>query len=195
VLQYNYSHDNEGGFMLICSPGNSYCEGTIIRYNISQNDGLNSGRVFHFGGGPKNTFIYNNVIYIGPHQDLPLLLFTEWNRGHAQNTHFYNNIFYVDGRVTYDWGESQNNVFDHNVFFGNHQNRPHDAHARTNQPPLIHPGKGGKGFGSLAVYKLKSNAPLLRGKQIPNNGGRDFFGQPIPTNHPPCIGAFEPADE
>jgi len=33
--------------MLICSPGKSYNEGTIIRYNLSQNDGLNSARVFH----------------------------------------------------------------------------------------------------------------------------------------------------
>ena len=28
LFQYNYSHDNEGGFMLICSPGTSSCEGT-----------------------------------------------------------------------------------------------------------------------------------------------------------------------
>ena len=53
VFQYNYSHDNDGGFMLICTPGNSYNEDTVIRYNISQNDGLNSARVFHFGGGAQ----------------------------------------------------------------------------------------------------------------------------------------------
>ncbi|MFC1795446.1 endonuclease/exonuclease/phosphatase family protein, partial [Planctomycetota bacterium] len=43
LFQYNYSHDNDGGFMLICSPEissrNIGCEGTVIRYNISQNDG------------------------------------------------------------------------------------------------------------------------------------------------------------
>ena len=70
VFQYNYSHDNEGGFFLICAPGNSYCEDTIIRYNISQHDGINSARVFHFGGGAKNTQIYNNTIYLGTNQDL-----------------------------------------------------------------------------------------------------------------------------
>ena len=42
VFQYNYSHDNDGGFMLICTPGDSYCDDTVIRYNISQNDGINS---------------------------------------------------------------------------------------------------------------------------------------------------------
>ncbi len=34
LFQYNYSRDNEGGFMLICAPGNSYNEDTVIRYNI-----------------------------------------------------------------------------------------------------------------------------------------------------------------
>ena len=24
LFQYNYSHNNDGGFMLICTPGNSY---------------------------------------------------------------------------------------------------------------------------------------------------------------------------
>ena len=42
IFQYNYSHDNDGGFMLICTPGDSYCEGTVVRYNVSQNDGINS---------------------------------------------------------------------------------------------------------------------------------------------------------
>ena len=57
VFQHNYSHDNEGGFFLICAPGRSYNEDTIIRYNISQNDGINSARVFHISGA-KNTQIY-----------------------------------------------------------------------------------------------------------------------------------------
>jgi hypothetical protein len=76
---YVNSHDNEGGFMLICTPGNSYCEDTVIRYNISQNDGINSARIFHFAGGARNTRVYNNTIYVSAKQDLPLLLFTDWN--------------------------------------------------------------------------------------------------------------------
>ncbi len=51
LFQYNYSHDNDGGFMLICTPGDSYCEDTVVRYNISRNDGIHTARVFHFGGG------------------------------------------------------------------------------------------------------------------------------------------------
>ncbi len=196
LYQYNYSHDNDGGFFLICTPGNSYCEGTVIRYNISQNDGLNScDGVLHFGGGAKNTWIYNNTIYIGPKQDLALFNFTEWSRGNAMNTHFCNNIFYVDGSVTNIWGKSTNNVFESNIFFGNHRNRPADPGAVTNQPSLIKPGSGANGFESLAGYRLRAGATLPRGRVIPNNGGRDFFGQPVPANRPPCIGAGESIDQ
>ncbi len=192
LFQYNYSHDNDGGFFLICTPGNSYCEGTVIRYNISQNDGLNSSHgVFHFGGGAKNTWIYNNTIYIGAKQDLALLNFTEWSRGNAANTHFCNNIFYVDGSVTNKWGKSTNNVFENNVYFGNHRNRPEDAGAITSQPPLARPGSGAGGFETLLGYRLRAGVNPPRGRVIPNNGGRDFFGQPVPADRPPCIGASE----
>jgi hypothetical protein len=190
LFQYNYSHDNDGGFFLICSPGNSYNEDTVIRYNISQNDGINSARVFHISG-VKNTKIYNNTIYVGPKQDLPLLLFNEWNRGSASNTFFYNNIFYVDGRVAYDWSKSTNNVFESNVFFGNHSELPPDVHVITNRPALLKPGSGGNGFDSLNGYKLRDASACLPGKIIPDNGGQDFFGNPVPTNRPPCIGAAQ----
>ncbi len=192
IFQYNYSHDNDGGFMLICTPGNSYCDDTVIRYNISQNDGINSARVFHFGGGALNTLIYNNIIYVGPKQDLPLLLYTDWGGSYARNTHFLNNIFYVDGRVKYDWGKSEQNVFEHNVFFGNHQGRPDDPEASTDKPPLVKPGSGAGGFDSLAGYKLRPGVPFARGRLVRNNGGRDFFGDPVSPHEPPLPGVFEP---
>jgi len=191
LFQYNYSHDNEGGFMLICTPGTSYNEDTVIRYNLSQNDGLNTARVFHFGGGPKNTKVYNNTIYVGPKQDLPLLLFTEWNKGNANGTKFFNNIFYVDGRVTYEWGKSTNTVFENNVFFGNHMGLPRDLRAITNRPPLANPGSGRDGFAKLAGYQLHSVPGFMRGRVVPDNGGRDFFGNTVPAQEAPCLGAAE----
>jgi hypothetical protein len=190
VFQYNYSHDNEGGFILICAPGHSYNEDTIVRYNISQNDGLNSARVFHISGA-KNTKIYNNTIYVGPKQDLPLVLFNDWDGGSARDTFFYNNIFYVDGRVTYDFGKSQNTVFENNVFWGNHRNPPPDAKASTAQPALVQPGSGGLGFASLTGYQLRSNAACLPGRLVPDHGGRDFFGQSVPLDQPACVGAAQ----
>lgn len=191
VFQYNYSHDNEGGFILICAPGRSYNEDTVIRYNISQNDGIKNARVFHFGGGAKNTQVYNNTIYVGPKQDLPLILFTEWDGGNAEGTRFYNNLFHVAGRAIYDWGKARDTIFEHNVFCGTHVQPPTDAPGTTNCPPLAGPGTGGNGFDSLAGYQLKYGTEFPPGRVVRDNGGRDFFGQPVSTNKPPRIGASE----
>jgi Right handed beta helix region len=192
VIQYNYSHDNDGGFILICTPGNSYNEDTIIRYNISQNDGINKARVFHFGGGAKNTLVHNNTIYVGTNQSLPLLLFGDWSGGNANGTKFFNNIFYVDGQVSYEWGKSTNTLFEHNIFYGRHSEIPPDARAITNRPPFIKPGSGGEGFDSLAGYRpAAGGGEFQRGILVAGNGGRDFFGNPLPQDKPPCIGTFE----
>lgn len=190
VFQYNYSHDNEGGFILICSPGKSYNEDTIVRYNISQNDGINSARVFHISGA-RNTKIYNNTIYVSPKQKLPMTLFSTWDGGSARDTFFYNNIFYVDGQVSYDLGKSLNTIFENNVFYGTHQKRPADAFVITNRPTLVKPGSGGAGFESLKGYQLRDAAACTPGRILADNGGRDFFGQPVPANEPPCVGAVQ----
>ena len=191
VFQYNYSHDNEGGFMLVCSPGSSFNQGTIIRYNISQNDGIHTGRVFHFGGGSSNTLVYNNTIYVGATQNLPLLLCSEWDGGRPDDARFFNNLFYVDGRVNYQWNLSRNLVFAHNIFCGGQAGIPADSFAITNPPPLSHPGSGGDGLASLQGYYPADAKSFPRGQVIPDNGGRDFFGAPVPAASPPCIGAVE----
>ncbi len=190
LFQYNYSHDNEGGFFLICAPGNSYSEDAVIRYNISQNDGINSARVFHISGA-TNTKIYNNTIYVGPHQDLPLMIFNDWDGGSARDTFFYNNIFYVAGRVTYNWGKSRHTVFENNIFYGSQTPLPADAFGSTNQPELASPGGGGDGCSTLAGYQLRAASACRLGKIVASSGTRDFFGHPVPTNRPPCIGAAQ----
>lgn len=191
VFQYNYSHDNEGGFILVCAPGSSYNEGTIIRYNISQNDGIDSGRVFHFGGGSSNTLVYNNTIYVGAKQNLPMLLCGDWNGGHPDGAKFFNNLFYVDGHVTYDLRKGTNIVFEHNIFYGGNEKVPSDPFAVTNRPALRQPGSGGNGFSSLKGYWPTDARSFPRGQIVPNNGGRDFFGNPVQAARPPCIGAVE----
>jgi hypothetical protein len=138
--------------------------------------------------------IYNNTVFVGAAQDLPLLLFTEWNGGNADGVYFYNNLFLVEGKVRYEFGESRDTVFDHNVFWGNHQAPPKDAHALTNSPPLLAAGSGGFGFDSLKGYRAKQGETLPRGRAVKQNGGQDFFGVPIPRDEPLCIGAAEQSD-
>jgi hypothetical protein len=193
LFQYNYSHDNEGGFMLICGPniepGNIGCLNTVVRYNISQNDGINSARVFHISGDSvRNTNIYNNVIYVSPSQNLPLILFGYWDDW-PDNTKFYNNIFYVDGMVSYNFGGSTNNVFENNVFYGNHTSPPSDPYAITSDPMLVSAGSGGDGLDSVGGYKLQTGSPCITaGKTIADNGGRDFWCNLLDPAEDPDIG-------
>lgn len=193
VFQYNYSHGNEGGFMLICGPGNSYNEGTIIRYNISVRDGINTARVFHFGGRSSDTLVHNNTVVIGPGQDLPMILYTEWNQGRSENVRFVNNLFIVEegGRATYDFGSSRGNVFEDNLFVGRHEGLP--AGVSISQEPLrlAGPLEFAAGRASLAGLRPEKGSPFPSGQIIESNGGRDFFGVPLPLAAPPRIGAAE----
>ncbi len=196
IIQYNYSHDNEGGFVLICNDGNVGPPinvgnvGTIVRYNISQNDGARTFQI----SAVEDTLIHNNVIYVGEHLDIPLVHHHSWG-GYARDTRFYNNIFYVDGKVSYRWGQSEGNVFANNVFYGRHEDPPDDPNAITADPMLVNPGSGGEGLDSLGGYKLRPGSPCIgAGKELPDLGGRDFWGNPAPHGAPD-IGAHEASAE
>jgi hypothetical protein len=105
LFQYNYSHDNEGGFMLVCTPGRRNAQdnigntGTVIRHNVSRND---LARIFHISGG-DNTTIEDNAIYVGPGLDVQMLVLTDW-QGWANGALFRNNRFYVQGIARYGHG-------------------------------------------------------------------------------------------
>jgi len=191
IFQYNYSHDNDGGLMLVCSKGGSVygCRNSIIRYNISENDGSNS-RIFHISGNTTNTKIYNNIIYVGSHLNLKMVKFDQWNGGTPDGTQFYNNIFYVDGTVSYELDTHTNTFFENNVFYGNHVSPPSDPYAITSDPMLISPGSGGSGLDSVEGYKLQTGSPCITaGQTIADNGGRDFWCYLLDSGKNPDIGA------
>lgn len=195
LFQYNYSHNNDGGFMLICNNGTSKMpwnignSGTVIRYNISQDDGLHT---FNISGPCRDTLIYNNTFYIGKGQDIPAVSSGNWGGDWSENTRFLNNIFLVDGKTTFDFGGMRRTVFGNNVFHGSIVNKPEDAHAIAADPGLLKPGTGENGFGSLKGYRLRANSPCIAaGQAVENNGGRDFWGKKLPPNEPPDVGACQ----
>lgn len=68
VMQYNYSHGNFGAGYLICQyDGAREFADNVVRYNISQDDGLmahNSGIYVWVGGtGMKGSVVYHNTIF------------------------------------------------------------------------------------------------------------------------------------
>jgi hypothetical protein len=208
IIQYNYSHDNDGGFLLICDEGSQNPRDsvgntdTIVRYNISQND---HHRGIKLSGPVKNTLVYNNTIYVGEAENVDLILHTDWT-GWATDTYFYNNIFYVEGTGRFSYGvsgnpdgsyqtasgpgKSTNNVFDSNLYYG--LPAANDPHALTANPMLVEPGHAGIGRGTTSVYALRPNSPAIdSGKTIENSGGKDSLGTSVPQCGAVDRGAME----
>lgn len=104
VMQYNYSHNNEGGFMLIM--GGYPHTGATVRYNVSQND---RDKTFEFAQGlPKGTMIYNNTIYSDTVLDRGVFYLSNTGAGQGVNDGFvFNNVFsFPQGQNTYG-GDAQ----------------------------------------------------------------------------------------
>ncbi|MHA6480987.1 discoidin domain-containing protein [Paenibacillus sp. strain BS8-2] len=195
IIQYNYSHNNAGGMSLAVNDGTgatNYNRNTIIRYNISQND---LGAVFNFSGTPDNTHIYNNTVYIPPSSSTKVVDTLNWG-GWARNTTYTNNLIVNLGSGGYNFGSSTNNVFDNNLFYGNHPASVlnMDANKVVGDPLLAAPGTGRIGRETLAGYQLLQGSPAIgAGTFIEGNGGFDFYGNPVPAAGNPNIGAYEGA--
>jgi len=114
IIQYNYSHDNYGGFVLVCNKGQSLGQNnnkgtvdTIIRGNVSINDGIRPypthagtfSPTFHITGPVENTQIYDNTI-IFPRKkgdmDNTLIDIDNWGGPWPIKTLFENNTIYVE---------------------------------------------------------------------------------------------------
>lgn len=205
IFQYNYSRNNQGGFMLVCDagdyPDSVRNSGTIVRYNISQNDGRigcgtdtmpdGKGHLVRISGPCQDTQIYNNVFFVGRNLDIWAVVLSDWE-GYPIDTYFYNNIFYVEGTVSYDWSKAENYVFKNNVYYGYHDNMPRDTRAITSDPMLVNPGTGGNGFETLGGYKLKDGSPCINaGTIVKNNVDRGFWRNILPMAHAPNIGAHQ----
>lgn len=211
LIQYNYSHDNEGGFLLICNNGGSKMPynvgniGTVVRYNISVNDGLRPtptrqkgmfSPTFHISGPCRDTQIYNNLIHIPkkPNREIDrtLLKMDNWGGPWPENTAFWNNIFYTEEQTSYDDGEASGTVFDSNLYFGTHENRPKDRRAILADPRFVGAEAVAPGREGLKRFRLSSDSPCVgKGRRVPDAGDQDFTGQSLPTNRAPSIGAFE----
>jgi peptidoglycan/LPS O-acetylase OafA/YrhL len=105
VLQYNYSHDNDGPGYMVCQ----FCNArrfadNIIRYNVSQDDSRrNDYGAIHvhddnYDHGVKDCQVYNNTVYAAHSAaGSPSAIFAQELA--AANIHVRNNIFQTSGGV------------------------------------------------------------------------------------------------
>ena len=127
TIQYNYSYDNWGGFVLVCNNGEIYGSPTnigtkdsVIRYNLSVNDGLRAYKtrndrffspIFHVSGPVENTRIDHNIIIMPPKPNAKIenVLYEtgDWGNSSPKNTQFTENIVRNPSVPKMNWGESE----------------------------------------------------------------------------------------
>jgi alpha-L-fucosidase/lysophospholipase L1-like esterase len=193
VMQHNYSHDNEGGFMLLVGrrggDGTGYDKNGIVRYNISEND---DHAIVQAVGRMDNYQVYNNTFYTSEDMKVQFLKAPDGNNMPQGTMSFKNNIIYNLGTdMTYYCGNATC-TFDSNTFYGNHDSsEPDDPNKLTSDPLLIGAGSGGTGRSTVDGYRLGEGSPSLgSGTVIADNGGKDYWGNAVSSTQSPNRGAY-----
>lgn len=139
LFQYNLSYNNHGGFLLLCNSGgwpedwSAGNDGTVVRYNVSINDGIRPhivadkkpkhfSPVIHITGPTTNSLIEKNIFYI-PRKELPemdrtIVTSDDW-RGYADSTAFVHNyIFTEEPNIAFDATKSTRDILEGNRYVG-----------------------------------------------------------------------------
>ncbi|GAA2901010.1 right-handed parallel beta-helix repeat-containing protein [Streptomyces mexicanus] len=175
TVQYNFSRDNAGGLFLDCDGCGTVGGATeVVRYNIAQND----CRIVSGGSGGRSALrFYNNVIHC-PGRRLEVTV--------PADSLLENNIWVAseDSRLPTGPGIS----WQWNVFQG--VPRPTDNGIAAD-PRFLAPGTGGDTADSAGGYRLRADSPALgNGGVLPDNGGRDYWGNPVSATAKPHRGAY-----
>ena len=181
IIQYNYSHDNNW-FCGIMRRG--YNTDVTIRYNISQNELLGAYLYgFPKDTGVKDVKIYNNTHYFGTGKGSQVFVAAGKVRIPTE-TEFRNNIFCFEEAATWGFEPDNTCLFENNLYYNL---SPKGANTITGSPVFVDPGTGGVNIDMhdperLSGYRLQDNSQALNtGKVIPNNGVKNFAGNPLKT--------------
>ncbi|MFF3395924.1 right-handed parallel beta-helix repeat-containing protein [Streptomyces sp. NPDC002669] len=185
VVQYNYSHDNDGGFFITVSFKGAPTKDTVVRYNLSKDDGY---EVFSLSTETSGTDIHNNTVcasgrvvtvhppYTGA-GDYPLGRIVHIYNN-ASGIEIRNNIFY--NRTTAGYDTANNTVYDSNLYWGT--DAPvapsGDINAIKADPKLVSVGTDPAG------YMLRADSPARGRGAAVAQGLKDYFGNPVPGTAP-----------
>lgn len=198
VLQYNYSHDNDGAGYLICSwdPALWPCTGAICRYNLSVNDGLAndySSILFWQSGDCQ---VYNNTCVTRVSSPLKFLSDT---RDHL----IANNVFCIDSDADIPLLKSafdvSRNRFRNNLYHRRSGGLRFEIQGRSLRQ-LDEFTKLTQGEGEISAdpsfrdpaggdFRLSADSPCVgAGLRLSDMGWRDYCGAQLPQEGPVDIG-------
>lgn len=197
TIQYNYSHHNEGGFILICNAGkgetnpedNIGNKGTVVQYNVSISDAVRTRKTrvgvfsptIHIAGPCEDTHVHHNILHanVKPtrHIDRKMVTADSWG-GYADNTTFTENVFYVPEPSAFNLTKSTRNTFDGNYYLGSFAGKPEDKQGHDTSDyysSLLE--KYPEGFGALShlfeEVEIADGAATI--KAVKKEAIHDFF--------------------
>lgn len=149
TIEYNYSHDNDGGFILVCNAGKGETDskdnignvGSIVRYNVSIGDAVRQrltrvgvfSPTIHVSGPCERTLLERNILHVERKPTLQvarkMITSDSWG-GYADATTFRENIFYAPEPSAFDMRESTGNLFEGNYYLGTFENKPSDSQGK-----------------------------------------------------------------
>jgi hypothetical protein len=188
VVEYNWSHDNVGAVGVGSKPNdNDDATGTIIRYNLSENDRL---RVFTVHGHDRSTVIYNNTVFVGKDHS-PYAVHTgryQQNPELPDTILFARNVFFNEGALTFEW-KAKNVMTDGNCYFGNPPSNALDDKHVVKDPTLTLIGPPIHHRNEAVVYSTPAACTPMQ-PALPNESGTDFLGTTIAADKAGTRGAI-----
>ncbi len=205
TLQYCYSHDNDGAGYLFMGSGRGLTTRSVVRFNISQNDGRKNdyGGILCYGT-LQNSEVYNNVFFFkGSEAGAAIHFRGDKEAGYPSNVRVFNNIAIAgEGRAVLRVAPeavTQNNEFDFNNYFSTSRLRMiwgekeitefdafrkasgQEAHGLVTDPRLKGAGKAGLGRLPLEEYRLLPDSPNLKAgtDYSPDFGVLDYWGKTL----------------
>lgn len=197
IIQYNYSHDNEGaGYLIGQFSGARPMNNITVRYNISENDAAtNGGSVFLFNGESahrmKNIFVHNNTLVLTKkrYSGVANIKYIVW-KPVKDNIHFYNNILYAsNGAALIDIPTGYDGHFAGNLYFSTSDFKIKFHETIYNSL---------EAFRSTGKEIYESNPAGYQGDPLLNdagNGGIIGFGNPLNTLNAYKINDASPATD
>jgi hypothetical protein len=179
VIEYNWSHDNQGGLFSLCN--NPYgdanvTDGTVVRFNVSENDGI---RAFGFSGRVTQSTIYNNTVLIGPgHKEaiVEARPFSESKPRYADGATFFNNIVIILGEALYDFAEATEMRFDSNCIIGAVNNPFPESGKVSISKNSVRLSVPSDSWHALSAYKAAATACGYSSHREPETTGKDILG-------------------
>jgi len=215
VIQYCYSHDNDGAGYLFMGSGRGFTTRSIVRFNISQNDGRKNdyGGILCYGT-LQDSDVYHNVFFFkGAEAGAAIHFRGDKEAGFPSNVRVFNNIaIAADGRAVLRVpaeAAAQNNSFNFNDYFslsalkmvwGEKEFSDFEAfrkvsaqesHGLLADPRLKAVGQGGLGRLPLDAYRLLPDSPCRQGgtEYTPDYGRLDYWGKALEALKKMNIGA------